>query len=81
MADNAFFKPTQLYKEFIIIDEIEKNKDVTQSELARHLGVAVSMNNIYIENFVEKGLIKKKKHSTKTVSILSQKRDGKKKTS
>ena len=32
------------------------------------------MNNPYIENFVEKGLIKKKKHSTKTVECFVTKK-------
>jgi DNA-binding MarR family transcriptional regulator len=74
MSDNAFFKPTVLYKEFLILDLIEKNKDITQRQMAEALGVAVSMVNQYIENFVEKGLVKKKKHSAKTVEYFVTKK-------
>ena len=72
--NNIFFKPTLLYKEFMILDLIEKNSHITQREMAASIGVAVSMINGYIENFVEKGLIKKKKHSTKTVEYFITKK-------
>jgi len=74
MSDNSFFKPTLLYKEFMILDLIEKDSDITQREISKIIGVAVSMTNAYIENFVEKGLIKKKKHSTKTVEYFVTKK-------
>jgi DNA-binding MarR family transcriptional regulator len=70
MSDNSFFKPTLLYKEFMILDLIEKDANITQREISKTIGVAVSMINSYIEIFVEKGLIKKKKHSTKTVEYF-----------
>ena len=72
--DNDFFKPTLPHKEFMILDLIEKNAHVTQREMAASIGVAVSIINGYIENFVEKGLIKKKKHSTKTVEYFVTKK-------
>lgn len=74
MSDNSFFKPTLLYKEFMILDLIEKDANITQREISKIIGVAVSMTNAYIENFVEKGLIKKKKHSTKTVEYFVTKK-------
>jgi DNA-binding MarR family transcriptional regulator len=74
MSDNSFFKPTLLYKEFMILDLIEKDANITQREISKIIGVAVSMTNTYIENFVEKGLIKKKKHSTKTVEYFVTKK-------
>ena len=74
MSDNSFFKPTLLYKEFMILDLIEKDSNITQREISKTIGVAVSMTNAYIENFVEKGLIKKKKHSTKTVEYFVTKK-------
>jgi predicted transcriptional regulator len=49
MSNNAFFKPTVLYKEFLILDLIEKNKDITQRQMAEALGVAVSMVNHYLD--------------------------------
>jgi DNA-binding MarR family transcriptional regulator len=74
MSDNSFFKPTLLYKEFMILDLIEKDANITQREISKIIGVAVSMTNAYIENFVEKGLVKKKKHSTKTVEYFVTKK-------
>jgi DNA-binding MarR family transcriptional regulator len=74
MSDNSFFKPTLLYKEFMILDLIEKDANITQREISKIIGVAVSMTNAYIENFVKKGLIKKKKHSTKTVEYFVTKK-------
>jgi DNA-binding MarR family transcriptional regulator len=74
MSDNSFFKPTLLYKEFMILDLIEKDANITQREISKIIGVAVSMTNAYIENFVEKGLINKKKHSTKTVEYFVTKK-------
>ena len=74
MSDNSFFKPTLLYKEFMILDLIEKDANITQREISKIIGVAVSMINSYIENFVGKGLIKKKKHSTKTVEYFVTKK-------
>ncbi len=74
MSDNSFFKPTLLYKEFMILDLIEKDANITQREISKIIGVAVSMTNAYIESFVEKGLIKKKKHSTKAVEYFVTKK-------
>jgi len=74
MSDNSFFKPTLLYKEFMILDLIEKDANITQREISKIIGVAVSMTNAYIENFVAKRLIKKKKHSTKTVEYFVTKK-------
>jgi FlaA1/EpsC-like NDP-sugar epimerase len=74
MSDNSFFKPTLLYKEFMILDLIEKDANITQREISKIIGVAVSMTNAYIENFVGKGLIKKKKHSTKTIEYFVTKK-------
>ena len=74
MNDNSFFKPTLLYKEFMILDLIEKDAHVTQREISKAIGVAVSMVNQYIDNFEKKGLIKRKKHSTKTVEYFVTKK-------
>ena len=34
MHDNHFFKPTPLYKEFMILDLIEKDANITQRKLS-----------------------------------------------
>jgi len=74
MSDNSFFKPTLLYKEFMILDLIEKDANITQRELSKNIGVAVSMINSYLDSFEKKGLIKRKKHSTKTVEYFVTKK-------
>ena len=51
LNNNTFFKPTPLYKEFMILDLIEKNKDITQREIAKHLGIAVSLVNAYLDEY------------------------------
>jgi DNA-binding MarR family transcriptional regulator len=70
MSDKSFFKPTQLYKEYIILDLIEKNKDITQREIAKQLGIAVSMVNMMLDDLEKKHYLKRKKHTTKTVEYL-----------
>lgn len=72
--DNSFFRPTILYKEFMILDLIEKNPTITQREMASLIGIAVSMVNNYIENFEEQSLIKRKKHSSKDVDYMITKK-------
>lgn len=74
MNDNQYFKPTILYKEYMILDMVEKNPKITQREIATHLGVAVSMVNDHLEVFEKKGLIKRKKYSTKTVEYFVTKK-------
>lgn len=74
MEDNKYFKPTMLYKEYMILDMVEKNPKITQREIATYLGVAVSMINDHLEVFEKKGLIKRKKYSTKTVEYFVTKK-------
>jgi len=74
MENNSFFKPTPLYKEFMILDLIEKNKDITQRHISDELGIAVSMVNKYLDEYEEKKLIKRKKYSTKTVEYFVTKK-------
>ena len=70
MSDNQFFKPTVLYKEYMILDMIEKNPNITQREISKTLGIAVSMVNDHIGQYEKNELIKRKKHSTKTVEYF-----------
>jgi DNA-binding MarR family transcriptional regulator len=74
MSDNAFFKPTVLYKEFLILDLIEKDHNITQRQMAEALGVAVSMVNQYLDEYEQKGYIKRKYISTKTVEYFVSKK-------
>lgn len=74
MSDNSFFKPTLLYKEFMILDLIEKDANITQREISKTIGVAVSMVNQYLDEYEIKGLIKRKKYSTKNVEYFVTKK-------
>jgi len=58
---NNFFKPTLLYKEFMILDLIEKDSNITQREISKAINVAVSMVNNYLNEYEEEGLIIRKK--------------------
>lgn len=74
MSDNQFFKPTVLYKEYMILDMIEKNPNTTQREMSKTIGIAVSMINDYLNIYEKDKLIKRKKHSTKTVEYFVTKK-------
>lgn len=74
LIDNTFFKPTVLYKEFMILDLIEKNSHITQREISKSVGVAVSMVNSYLDAFENSGLIRRKKYSTKNVEYFVTKK-------
>jgi DNA-binding MarR family transcriptional regulator len=65
--NNLFFKPTPIYKEFMILDMIAKDSNITQRKMSEFLGSAVSMINSYLDECEEKGYIKRHYQSTKTV--------------
>lgn len=67
MEENQFFKPTLMYKEFMILDFIHKNKYITQRMICNHLNVSVSMINKYIHDYVMLGNLKKKYISSKII--------------
>lgn len=54
------------YRSLLILDEISKNKELTQLELSKRLGIAVGLVNSYIKNLVSKGYI--------TVSTIPRRR-------
>ena len=67
MNDNLFFKPTPLYKEFVILDLIEKNSKITQRIMSQELGVAVSMVNGYLDKYEKNKFIKRTYINSKKV--------------
>ncbi len=71
---NLFFKPTPLYKEFLILDLIEKDPNITQRVMSDAIGVSVSMINSYLESYEKEGYILRKYHSTKTVEYYVTKK-------
>jgi len=58
----------------MILDMIEKNPNITQREMSKAIGIAVSMINDHINEYENKGLVKRKKHSTKTVEYFVTKK-------
>lgn len=68
--NNRIFKPTPLYKEFMILDIISKREDVTQRSLSRELNISVSMVNEYLEEYEKKGYIKKVYKTVKSVKYI-----------
>jgi FlaA1/EpsC-like NDP-sugar epimerase len=74
MSNKTFFKPTTLYKEYMILDLIEKNTHITQRDMASNIGISLSMVNQYLDNYESASLIKRKKHSSKTVEYIMTKK-------
>jgi len=70
MSDNQFFKSTPLYKEYLLLEAVEKNADITQRELSRILGVAVSMINEYLDKVEKLGYLNKVYKSSKDVKYI-----------
>lgn len=57
MRENQFFKLTPLYKEFTLLNLIEKNPKFTKRELSRKVGSFLSMINFYIDEYESKGYL------------------------
>lgn len=74
MNKNGFFKPTQLFKEYLILDMIEKDPSITQRVMAATIGTSVSMVNDYLFLYEENGYITKLKHNNKNVEYFLTKK-------
>lgn len=70
----SFFKPTPLYKEFVILDLIENEKRITQRILSNHLGVSVSMINVYLDECEKSDYIKRVYTNPKIVKYIVTKK-------
>ena len=70
MENHTFFKPTALYKEFIILEEITKDPLITQRELAKKIQGSVSMVNQYLETYEKNNYLTKNYTSQKNVQYL-----------
>jgi predicted transcriptional regulator len=74
LNENLFFRPTPLYKEFMILDLIEKDSKITQRTMSHAIGVAVSSVNQYLDSYETQGLIKREYISTKDVKYIVMKK-------
>src|SRR5690554_5450918 len=71
MGNNQiFFKSTPLYKEYLLLEAVEKNSNITQRELSRILNVAVSMINEYLDKAEKNGYITRNYKSSKDVEYI-----------
>lgn len=66
--NSDFFKPTRLYKEFMLLDLLEKDTSLTQRSLSSLLKISVSMVNTYLEDFVSKQWMTRHQISRKSVT-------------
>jgi len=57
-------------RELILLEQIERDPDVTQASLANQLGVAVGTVNWHIKRLVEKGYVKAKRAQRKKLRYI-----------
>ena len=74
LAENKFFKPTNLFKEYMILDMIEKDSSITQRIIAKAIDTSVSMVNDFLFVYQENGYITKTKHTNKNVEYFVTKK-------
>lgn len=70
MEKCSFFKTTPLYKEFSLLSAINRDKHITQRDIASKMNVSVAMVNFYLDEYEEKGLIKRVYHGTKSIDYF-----------
>ncbi len=67
MKELRFFSPTAEFKELLLLQHIEKRFKTSQHEIAKEIGSAASMVNIYMNNLEEKGYLIRDYQSAKVV--------------
>ncbi len=67
MSKNIFFSPTAVYKEYLVLESIGNNEDITQREIANIVNASLSMVNQYIMQYEEEGYIIKNNITRKTI--------------
>lgn len=58
MNNNIFLKPTDEFRNYKALEEIENNSSISQRDLASKLGVALGIANACIHTLIKKGFIK-----------------------
>ena len=70
--DNLFFKPTKTYREYVILNQIERSSDITQRQLSLVLNASLSLVHQDLDYFIQKGYISKRHiHTTKAQYFLT----------
>jgi DNA-binding MarR family transcriptional regulator len=67
LLEYSFYKATPLYKELLILNLIEKNKNITQRQMSDVLASSVAMTNNYLNEIEKRGLLEREYISTKEV--------------
>jgi predicted ArsR family transcriptional regulator len=62
--------PEETVRELNLLEQIERDPDVTQASLATHLGVAVGTVNWHIKRLVAKGYVKVKRAERKKLRYI-----------
>ena len=62
--------PEETVRELNLLEQIERDPDVTQASLATQLGVAVGTINWHIRRLIEKGYVKVKRAERKRLSYI-----------
>jgi len=62
--------PEEKTRELTLLEQIERNPDVTQASLATQLGVAVGTVNWHIKRLIEKGYVKVKRAERKKLRYI-----------
>ena len=62
-----FFSPTSDFKELLLLQHIEKSPKTSQHEIAREIGSAASMVNVYVNKLEEQGYLIRDYQSLKIV--------------
>lgn len=68
MNNNNFLKPTDEYRHYKALEEIEKNPKISQRALANKLEVAVGIANACIHTLIRKGLIKIRGENNRSIT-------------
>lgn len=62
--------PEENVRELTLLEQIERDPDVTQASLATHLGVAVGTVNWHIKRLIDKGALKVKRAERKKLRYI-----------
>src|SRR5512135_1201046 len=62
--------PTAGPRELALLENIERNPDVTQASLATQIGVAVGTVNWHLQRLIEKGYVKIKRAERKKLRYI-----------
>ncbi len=74
LSNIQFFMPTDKIKKLLLLEQIEKDKNVTQAQLAKYTHSAPSMINNYIKTLEKDGLLITNKKSKRAVEYYITKK-------